>query len=238
MATRARNRKAGWYSRRSAESSYSGELRKVARAVADLVKGSPDNPDALARSLRSYAELVRPWARSAAQRMLDRVARDDRKAWERLTGDVGTALKKELREAPTGARVRQLLEEQVDLITSLPRQTAEKVQALALETVARGGRSGDVVAEMLKAGDATFTRAKLIARTEVGKAATAITQSRAEVVGSPGYIWRTSEDGDVRPSHRQMHGKMVRWDSPPKLDGIVAHAGAGIQCRCYAEPLV
>ena len=66
----------------------------------------------------------------------------------------------------------------------------------------------------------------------------AITKARAEHIGSPGYIWRTSKDGAVRPSHRKMEGKLVPWDKPPTLDNYTAHCGEFANCRCFPEPII
>jgi len=90
----------------------------------------------------------------------------------------------------------------------------------------------------MESGDVARSRALLIARTEVTRTATTLTQARAEHIGSEGYIWRTAGDGDVRPSHRAMNGKFVRWDSPPTLDNLTGHAGCVPNCRCYAEPVI
>lgn len=227
-----------WRKARRAEAGYTRELRKVARAVADLLKGASHEPDAVVSALGRYAEIVRPWARAAGQRMLAEVSRMDRKAWEAHTGEVGRALRRELAEEPTGAAVREILDRQVDLICSLPRQAAERVQSLALDAVASGQRPGTLVDELVRTGEIALNRATLIARTETGRASTAITQARAERAGSQGYIWRTCEDGQVRPSHKAMNGKMVRWDSPPTLDRVRGHAGCVPNCRCVAEPIL
>ncbi len=237
LGTKEAARKA-WQQARKAEQGYAAELRKVARAVGDIVRGSPSDPDAVATALHRYAEIVRPWARAAGQRMLAQVARGDRKAWEQHTGEIGRALRRELAEEPTGLAVQELLSRQVDLISSLPRQAADRVQKLALDAVTAGKRPENIVSEILETGDVTLSRAKLIARTETGRASTAITQARATRAGSQGYIWRTCEDGDVRPSHRAMNGKMVRWDSPPTLDKMRGHAGSLVGCRCYCEPVL
>ena len=79
----------------------------------------------------------------------------------------------------------------------------------------------------------------LIARTEVARTASGLTEARARHVGSDGYFWRTAKDADVRDSHRQMEGKFVKWNEPPTLsDGTVTHAGQIYNCRCYAEPVI
>ena len=97
----------------------------------------------------------------------------------------------------------------------------------------------DAIPAIMKLGSQTVGRARTIARTEVSRAQSALTQARAEYVGSEGYVWRTVGDADVRDSHAEMEGKYVRWDSPPKLsDGTVTHAGMIYNCRCWAQPIL
>lgn len=78
----------------------------------------------------------------------------------------------------------------------------------------------------------------VIARTEVARTSSVLTQARAEHAGSTGYIWRTARDGDVRPSHKAMNGRFVRWGEPPTLDNLRGHAGCLPNCRCYADPVI
>ncbi len=35
-----------------------------------------------------------------------------------------------------------------------------------------------------------------------------------------------------------MEGRFVPWDEPPTLDGMTAHAGEFVNCRCYPEPVI
>lgn len=133
-------------------------------------------------------------------------------------------------------RARQA--EQVRLITSLPTEAAERVHATAREGIVKGWRADQIAAEIMKTGEVTKSRADLIAVTEVGRTSTLLTQARAEHVGSTHYVWRTAQDGDVRPSHKKMEGKVVAWNAPPTLDGLTGHAGALPRCRCYCEPIL
>ena len=96
-----------------------------------------------------------------------------------------------------------------------------------------------MAAEIARSGEVTESRAMLIARTEVARANSMITEARAASVGSTHYIWRTAEDERVRESHAEMEGQVVAWDTPPTLsDGTTTHAGQIYQCRCYAEPII
>jgi SPP1 gp7 family putative phage head morphogenesis protein len=227
---------------RKVERYYGSQLRKIARHIGEIVSGSPPSDlmqaAALRERLRKYAELITPWGRSVAERMLADVSRRDRDAWRSRVTEMGQLLRREIDTAPTGMAMRRLLQEQVALITSLPTEAGERVHRLTVEGLADGGRAAQVAEEIMRIGQVTRSRANLIARTEVGRAATTLTQTRAEHVGSTGYIWRTAGDSDVRESHRRMAGRFVAWDDAPVLDGLKGHAGALPNCRCYCEPVI
>ncbi|WP_447870272.1 phage head morphogenesis protein [Serratia fonticola] len=185
-----------------------------------------------------YAELIDGWARTVAQKMIDTVDLKDRVAWRERSQQMSAGLRDIVNNTSIGQITRNILDEQIKLIKSLPIEAADRVYDIhnqAIELVVRGGRATELTAEIMRSGDVAESRARTIGRTEVGRASTALTQARALAIGSDGYIWRTSEDEDVRHSHAQMEGKFVRWDSPPTLDGMTGHAGEFPNCRCYPE---
>lgn len=199
--------------------------------------GVPD-PAVVERALRSYSELLRPWGKVVGARMLADVQRRDWSVWKSLASDMSEAMREEIARAPTGEALRRLLDEQVTLITSIPLRAAERAHKLALEAVTSGARYDTIVEQIRRTGHVTRSRAELIARTEVARAASGLVQARATHVGSEGYIWRTAEDHDVRRSHKKMAGRFVRWDRPPVTDGMHGHAGQLPNCRCYPEPVL
>jgi len=207
-----------------------------------LVNGfPPGDPAALPtieQVLRAYAEALTPWATATAQTMLREVNRRDEAAWAEYTRELSRALRTEIRTTPTGAAMQALLAEQVTLIKSIPLDAAQRVHRLTLEGIENSTRASVISKEIQRSGAVAESRADLIARTEVARTASTLTQARAEHVGSEGYIWRTSGDSDVRESHRDMNGKYVRWDSPPTLDKMTGHAGQFPNCRCYPEPVI
>lgn len=160
-------------------------------------------------------------------------------AWADLASEMSRELRKEIQTAPTGQLFQALLNEQVTLIKSIPLDAAQRVHDLTIKGLEDSTRASEIAKEIERSGEVATSRANLIARTEVARTASTLTQSRAEHVGSEGYIWRTSGDSDVRHSHKQMNGKFVRWDSPPTLsDGTTTHAGQIYNCRCYPEPVL
>lgn len=220
----------------------------MARAIGDIVKGYVNPLDQIGdfdvfrirASLEKYAELIAPWARTVARYMLADVARRNEQQWFANSKEMGRALRAELREAPTGMLLHALQDEQVELITSLPKQAAQRVHELTQQAMVDSRRATDIAKDILKTGEVTKARAQLIARTEVSRAQSNLTQARAMYAGSQGYIWRTSKDGDVRDTHRAMEGVYVPWDKPPKTDKNLDpyHAGCGPNCRCWAEPVL
>lgn len=225
------------------ELSYAGQLRKVAQQVGAIIDGfqpgDPETVPTITDMLAKYAEMLIPWATATASRMLGEVNRRDEQAWFSHANDISRALREEIRNAPTGALLQERLAEQVTLIKSLPLDAAKRVHELTLAGIEDGTRAKEIAKEIARSGEVSMNRANLIARTEVARTASALTQARAEHIGSEGYIWRTSKDSDVRHSHKEMEGKYVRWDTPPKLsDGTVTHAGQIYNCRCYPEPVI
>ncbi|WP_244254245.1 phage minor head protein [Burkholderia vietnamiensis] len=188
--------------------------------------------------LRRYAEALGPWAEVTAARMLDDLNRRDEQAWMQQAQEMSRALRDELRRAPTGETMRALMAEQVTLIKSIPLEAAKRVHRLTIEALEDGTRAAQISKAIQESGEVAKSRADLIARTEVSRAATSLTEARALHVGSPGYFWRTSGDSDVRDSHRKMNGQFVRWDDPPTLDGMTGHAGQFPNCRCWCEVVV
>jgi SPP1 gp7 family putative phage head morphogenesis protein len=170
--------------------------------------------------------------------MLGEVDASDRNEWLKLSGLISTELQKEIQNAPTGQRLRELLGQQVELIQSIPQRAAERVHELTVEGLESSTRAKEVAEMIRQSGPVAESRAILIARTEVSRTASVLTQTRAESIGSVGYVWETSKDGAVRPSHRAMQGKVVMWDDPPTLDDLTGHAGQLPNCRCWCRPIL
>lgn len=222
---------------RAAESRYERQLTNVAGQVGRIMR-SGGSPEAIERTLREYAALVEPWARQSAANMLLGVDRKNVKAWRGMAGKMGLDMKRLIEGPGIGRAVQERIDANVALIRSIPFGEAEKVAAMVRENLSAGSRADDLAKRIADESGASLARARTIARTEVSKAQTALTQARAASVGSTGYIWRTARDGDTRPSHRNMEGVFVPWDEPPTIDGMKGHAGEFPNCRCYPEPVI
>lgn len=225
--------------------SYERALRGVAKEIGRIIKGylskDPLDPTAanlLSSSLNSYSEIITPWALHLSDKFLSDVDKQDKFAWREHSKNMSLALRKEIENAPTGETLKELMGQNVLLIKSIPIEAAKRVQKLVQENMMQSGRANEIAAKIMQTENVTKSRATLIARTEIAKASAALTQSRATYVGSDSYIWRTSKDLLVRPSHKAMNGKVVKWSEPPTLDKMVGHAGSLPNCRCWSEPII
>ena len=228
------------------QSSYSKALRGVARRIGEMV-GLYDPEDytslsSLQKLLRRYAKALRPWAERTAASMLADVNRKDRTMWERLSGEVGAQMRFDIRKTDVGKTIRQLMQEQVDLITSLPLEASERVHKLAIEGLQGERRAADIAKMIYASQEVTKSRAVLIARTEVSREATVLSQTRAAQAGVTHYIWRTAGDATVREGHQAMEGKVCEWAHPPAVNEngriYYHHPGCIWNCRCWAESII
>jgi SPP1 gp7 family putative phage head morphogenesis protein len=232
-----------WEKAHRAEIQYGIKLRKVARYIGDIVKEFASEREEslrnMQKALRAYSETLTPWAEVVARRMLWDVSRRNEQAWVELSKTMGRGIREEIASAPTGEALRLLMAEQVTLIKSLPLEAAQRVHELAINSIEYSSRGENIVKMIMASGEVSKSRATLIARTETSRATSVFTQVRATHIGSEGYIWRTSKDALVRPSHQKMEGRFVYWNQPPEVDpGKRYHAGCFPNCRCIAEPQI
>jgi SPP1 gp7 family putative phage head morphogenesis protein len=227
------------------EQRYALQLRKVAQQVGSIVApftpGDMSQVPTIEQLLKAYSDMLKGWATQTASNMLMDVALRDEQAWQTMAKELSRGLREEIRNAPTGRVMRQLLAEQVDLIQSIPLEAAQRVHRLTLEGLENSTRFQEIAKEIKNSTGVAESRAVLIARTEVARTSTTLTQARAEHIGADSYIWRTSGDSTVRSDHKKLNGKIFQWNNPPVADersGERAHPGCIWNCRCYAEPII
>jgi len=237
--------RAAWADARKAETAYNTRLRQVAVQVGSLVstmapKGFVRDLQAIMGILDRYATMLEPWAGAAAEYMMRDVERRNERLWRKNGNDISKAIRTEVLHSSQGVQFRRMMDEQVDLIQSIPRDAAQRVHDITTGALYSGKRPEEIAQQIMRQRDVSISKARLIARTEVSRTAATFMQARAMAAGSEGYIWRTSKDADVRDTHKAMEGRYVRWDTPPKTDASLDpyHAGCGPNCRCFAEPVL
>jgi len=120
----------------------------------------------------------------------------------------------------------------IALINSIPQQYLDRVEQAVMASLQAGTLNATLADELKKIKGVTDSRAKLIARDQLGKINSRLAQIRQQSLGITHYFWSTSHDERVRARHRRWDGDLIAWDNPP-IDG---HPGQAIQCRCTAIP--
>lgn len=156
------------------------------------------------------------------------------------------ALNEELRQPELSRGLAEIARENTRLIRSVPIELARQINRVVRHEQARGSRAGEIeqtIRELVP--HLTANKIRLIARTEVAKAETAVTRVRSEELGLEWFQWQTSEDQRVRKSHRNMDKVLVRWNDLPSPEYLVGErdygayaAGGTFNCRCVSLPLV
>jgi SPP1 gp7 family putative phage head morphogenesis protein len=246
-----------WSPKRIIEDQYTRALRALVNNFAStyLSQDLPfDDPYDIIGKLQEYAGLdaFKEYAYAAASRMVTGLVVEGARTWreaarESMNGQmIYNYLQQEL-QGPIGFTVQSIIEENTRLISSFPDDLAAVVNNYIQKESFKGRRAGDIAADLkAKFKQVSTSRIDLIARTETSKASTALTRARAEDLGLDWYVWRTSKDARVRPSHRRMDRVLISWAepaSPELLEGIKStlgfyNAGDCPNCRCYPEPIL
>ena len=137
-----------------------------------------------------------------------------------------------------GDAMRDAVDANVELITSIPEQYFDKLGEAISESWTAGDRHEDLAEDIEHIGDVTESRAELIARDQTSKANAAFNKVRQTSVGIERYVWQTAEDERVRESHADLDGQTFAWDDPPTVDGEISNPGEPINCRCVAAPVL
>ena len=206
------------------------------------------------------------WCERVAYEITSKVDRNVSATWREAArkagrgNDIYAAIMAEL-EKPHGGVFSQTVRENAKMITNkIVDKIAKKIESFPLEMREemvqyisheglQGRRSSDIMSDLLERFRSIGeSRLQLIARTEVSKSQSALTQSRALSLGLNWYIWRTSDDARVRTAHEHMDSVLVNWNNPPNPEALDPkgkqkpygnyHAGGTFNCRCYSEVIV
>lgn len=120
------------------------------------------------------------------------------------------------------------------LITSQPREIADRVEAHIREMVPQGARWETIAKKLEDEHGIATGRARLIARDQVSKYNADLNRIRQVDAGITHYVWMGALDNRERPAHVALEGTVWSWDSPPPI----GNPGEPIMCRCSAIPCV
>lgn len=136
------------------------------------------------------------------------------------------------------AMLEKWVSENVDLIKTVPNQSLDRMKELVFQNYMKGTTTTDIVKEIQRQYGMSKRHAKLIARDQTSKLNADISESQQKDAGVSRYKWSGVLDWRERKSHRELEGKVIRWDNPPDVGrGRRCHPGQDYQCRCCAIPV-
>jgi SPP1 gp7 family putative phage head morphogenesis protein len=242
-----------WRPKKIIEARYLKSLDPIISLLRKAIANETD-PFTIARIIRNGlndADLMR-YAVEAARRMVTHLFTTSKQSWREAASEAGRgnviykALRAELNSPMISGEFYHQIQRNAAVIKTLPADLADQVTRYIADETVKGRRAADIAKEIQE----TFpqhskVRASLIARTEVSKTNTAITQVRAQNMGVNWYEWQTSEDGRVRLSHKKMDKVLINWNDPPAPEVLAGeksegkyNAGEIYNCRCFGAPIV
>lgn len=247
-------KKDDWKTTRLLQDSFLDTLSKLTDLFHYIAFSAGDDKEKYINDMRNFqnSEPFNSFVYSAVRRMVTPIAVQNMRTW-RMAAKKATRnpylYRLLMREINQGLKsdIEIQIEENANLIKTLPTDVAKKVTKDISDMALKGMRASEI-AKVIREQTDKYSRAsaKLIARTEVSKTTTALTKARCDNLDLHWYVWRTMEDGDrVRKSHRIMEGVLVNWNEPPSPEALAGeksvgnyHAGNIWNCRCYPEPLI
>lgn len=247
-------KKEEWKTTRIIQDSFLDTLGKLNELFNFIATSSGNDRDKYSEQMRNFqnSEPFNSFVYSAVRRMVTPIAIQNMKTWRKAAKKSTKnpyLYKLLMREINNGLKndINIQIEENANLIKTLPTDVAKKVTKDIEEMALKGMRASEIAKVIREQTDKhSRASAKLIARTEVSKTTTSLTKARCDNLDLHWYVWRTAEDGDrVRKSHRIMEGVLVNWNEPPSPEALAGeksvgnyHAGNIWNCRCYPEPLI
>lgn len=243
-----------WKSLNKVETEFLKSMNKIVKMLNRIAKLSGDNQQKYIDEINDFqnSKSYNSFVYSSVKRMVTAVTKYNYSTWRKAARErtksrfIYSTLMDDI-QIGLNLEIARQIEENANLIKTLPSDTAHKVVNDIAEYALSGLRASKI-AELIKDKTDQHARAsaKLIARTEVSKTTTALTEARSKAINIDWYVWRTARDGNrVRPSHRNMEGVLVNWNNPPSPEMLIGepsvgtyHAGNIWNCRCYPEPLI
>ncbi len=136
--------------------------------------------------------------------------------------------------------IEAFIGENVDLITKLSQVEIDRMNRVVLKSVQTGIDPKDLAVIVEDSLGVAEARARLIARDQVAKFNSQVSQATQQRSGIMRYRWVTARDARVRERHSELDRKIFEWSDPPVVDertGRREHPGGDYQCRCVAIPV-
>jgi len=217
---------------------YKAELETDAEDLNDLSVSMMQYAGALSlveieKLTQQVANSINLWNFENAQKALDKISQTRRIPVvnaKKIVPEIQANMK--LWAKTNASLIKQIVMEEADVISDAMLLEVRKDVAAIVEGAVTEGQALRTISKRIKeATGVTTNKAKFWARDQTAKLNRDVNKTRIQNAGMPGYVWITSEDGRVRPSHAAKHGQYFVWGETD-ID-----PGDEENCRCYASPV-
>jgi SPP1 gp7 family putative phage head morphogenesis protein len=199
---------------------------------------------------KKFSQLFSSKATPIAEKMVNGASRVSKaslhRSLETLSG--GLSLKTGLIPAGMEDVTRAIINENVQLITSIPEQYLHDVSGAVMRSITSGSGLQTLAPEIQKYSGQSYRRAKNIALDQTRKAYNFINKQRMQALGVKQFEWIHSGGGQKpRQSHIAMDGKIFSFDDLPVINQEQVDAGSespvrgipgqAINCMCTILPV-
>lgn len=131
------------------------------------------------------------------------------------------------------------INENVNLIKSIPEKYKEKVNIIVNQSLIQGRNLSYLNSELMKIEGMTKRRAKNISIDQLNKATNVVNNARMEEFGITKAIWQHSgASKEPRPDHVAATGKVYDIKKGCKISGQYIQPGQLINCKCISVPVI
>lgn len=191
-----------------------------------------------------YEEMFNTVSKPLAERVVNLADKSSTTALHSSLQELSGGLS--LKTSALSGQVKEILqasiEENVNLIKSIPQKYLNEVQGSTMRSITSGRGLADLLPELEKYKQITHRRAKMIAYDQTRKAFNSINRGKMEKLGLQSFKWLHSGGSNhPRREHIELSGKIFRIDSPPIIDkntGKRGFPGDLVNCRCRMLPVI
>lgn len=194
--------------------------------------------DAMRRLTQRWERHFDAMADDLARRFADKSLKASDASLRTAMGDMGMTVQFTMSE-PMRTAYQGVINENINLIRSIPEQYLTQVETMVMQSVQRGRDLSTLTQDLQSRYGVTKRRAALIARDQNNKATSVMTSARQQSLGVTHGIWRHSHAGaEPRQSHVKADGKEFELAKGMYLDGKWIMPGEEVNCRCGWSPVI
>lgn len=141
---------------------------------------------------------------------------------------------------PIDNSLNAIYQRNYNLIKTIPQDIKERFESVFLNNVNNFDQEA-ILKQVSTIDGISKRRAETIARDQVNKAIGEFHATREQALGFEYYMWQTSRDSRVSKEHKELEGKLYRYDTATAIIdsyGNLGHPSQRVNCRCRRRAVI